>query len=162
MSTSGFVIFVADNEAKTSYNHWDSGPRDLGIKMLRWLRAERDQPDRLRAAITSLKVVSDDDGPLPTAEEVSRLHQYSDPGACDPAEEWYALLRGTQGRPAAILASGYVICDDDGGWTYEVNADEQNFSVHRYDDNRLTWPWSALPTDQRFLDEALQLGPNNE
>jgi len=27
---------------------------------------------------------------------------------------------------------------------------------------RLTWPWSALPTDQRFLDEALQLGSNNE
>jgi len=60
------------------------------------------------------------------------------------------------------LASGYAICDDDGGWTYEVNADEQSFSVHRYDDNRLTSPWSALPTDQRFLDDALQLGPNNE
>jgi hypothetical protein len=81
----------------------------------------------------------------------------------DPAEEWYALLRGTQGDPDAILACGYVVYESDPfGWIYEINADEQSFSVYHDGDNRVTWRWSALPTDERFLAEAGRLGPNNE
>lgn len=137
-------------------------------KVLHWLRDETTQPDRLRAAITRLKAVSDEDGQPPTAEEVHRLQVYSDPGVGDPAEEWYALLRGTQGDPDAILASGYTVNEDDTfGWIYEINADEQTFSAwfdsgqRTWADhaNRPTWPWSALPTDQQFLAKAEQLGP---
>jgi hypothetical protein len=168
MTTKGFIIFIADDEDKNSYNHCDSGPRELGIKLLHWLRDEAKQPDRLHAAITRLKAVSDEDGPPPTPEEVSRLRAYSDPTAGDPAEEWYALLRGTQGDPDAILATGYVVHEDDTfGWIYEINADEQTFSVwfdsgqRTWADraSRPTWPWSSLPTDQRFLAEAESLGP---
>jgi hypothetical protein len=65
MSTEGFISFIASNEAKNSYSYWDSGPKDLGIKVLHWLRAESRQPDRLHAALTRLRVVSDDDGPPP-------------------------------------------------------------------------------------------------
>jgi hypothetical protein len=38
----------------------------------------------------------------------------------------------------------------------------EDFSVHRDRESRVTWPWSALPTDQQFLAEAGPLGPNNE
>jgi hypothetical protein len=160
MTTKGFISFIASGEAKDSFNYFDSGPYDLGVKLLRWLRAESRQPDHLRAAITQLRVVSDDDGPPPTEEEASRLQQYSDPTV---GPEWYSLLRRTQGDPDAILACGYVVYEADPfGWIYEINADEQSFSVYHDDSKRVTWPWSSLPTDELFLAEAGQLGPNNE
>jgi len=159
MSTKGFISFVAQGEAKNAYNHWDSGPDDLGIKVLHWLRSAAARPGPLAAAITSLKVVSDDSGP-PTPAEVRRFRQYSDPGTGDPNQAWYALLHGTQGEPADILACGYIVDEGDPfGWIYEVNADEQTFSV-LLDDHHdaATWPWSALPTDSQFLAQANPLG----
>jgi hypothetical protein len=39
MSTNGFIIFIADGESRCSYNHWASGPDDLGVKVLTWLRS---------------------------------------------------------------------------------------------------------------------------
>jgi len=163
MTTKGFIVFIADNEDKNSYNHLDSGPDMLGIKLLHWLRDQSNQPDELRAAITRLQAVSDEDGPPPTAEEVTRLQAYGNPAAGGPAEEWSALLRRTQGDPGAILASGYIVHEvDTFGWIYEINADEQTFSVwfdsgnRTWADhhNRPTWLWSALPADQRFLAET--------
>jgi hypothetical protein len=161
VSTKGSICFIADSEAKNSYSHWDSGPDELGLKVLHWLRSEVSQPEVLRTAIRGLKVVSDDDGPPPTPEEHRRLLQYSDEGAGDPNEEWYALLNGTQGNPAAICASGYVVHEDNPfGWIYEVNADEQRFSVSYDGQNGATWPWSALPTDHQFLEDADRLDPH--
>src|SRR5260370_580138 len=37
MTTHGFISFIANDEAKDSYSHCDSGPYDLGGKVLRWL-----------------------------------------------------------------------------------------------------------------------------
>ena len=63
--------------------------------------------------MTRLQAVSDEDGPPPTAEEVTRLQVYSDPTAGDPAEEWSVPLGRTQGDPDAILASGYIVHEVD-------------------------------------------------
>jgi len=162
MSTNGFISFIADGEARNAYNHWDSGPYELGIKVLHWLRPATAQPDQLTAAITRLQVVSND-GPPPTLAEFNRFQQYGDPDVGNPATEWYALLRGTQGDPTAILACGYVVYEDDpSGWIYEVNADERSFTVNYCDENRVAWPWSALPTDDQFLAEAGQLESEEE
>ena len=167
VTTKGFIVFIAGGEDKNSYNHLDSGPHELGVKLLHWLRGKSRQPDILRPAITRLRAVSDEDGPPPAPEEVSRLQAYSDPAAGDPAGEWSALLRRTQGDPDAILASGYIVHEEDTfGWIYEINAYEQAFSVwfdsgtRTWADHsdRPTWPWSALPADQRFLAEAEPLG----
>ena len=161
MSTNGFISFIAHGEAKHAYCHWDSGPHDLGINVLTWLRSAAAQPERLKGSITALKVVRDFDGPRPTPQEVRRFEQYSDLGVGDPTEEWRALLHDLQGDPAGILASGYLV--DEGSpyaWVYEVNTDERSFSVG-YDDYRAaTWPWSALPTDHQFLAAAEPLDPN--
>jgi hypothetical protein len=35
MSTNGFICFIAGSEFKNSYCHWDSGPGDLGLRVLR-------------------------------------------------------------------------------------------------------------------------------
>src|SRR5258708_530799 len=162
MGTSGYISFIADNEAKNAYSHLDSGPDDIGIKMLHWLRSAIAQPDPLKEAITRLKVVSGE-GPLPTPEEVSRFRQYSDPHVGDPRLEWYALLRRTQGDPTAILACGYVVYEDDpSGWIYEVSSDQRSFTVNYCDENRVTWPWTALLTDDQFLAQANQLDSEEE
>lgn len=71
-----------------------------------------------------------------------------------------ALLHGTQGDPAATLACGFVVYENDPfGWIYEVNADEQSFSVSYDSENGVTWPWSAPPTDRQFLEDAERLDP---
>ena len=69
-------------------------------------------------------------------------------------------LRLTQGDPAAILDCGYIVVeyDEPFWWIYEVNSDEQTFSVLLDDDHAATWPWSALPTDSQFLAQANALG----
>jgi hypothetical protein len=155
MSTNGFISFVAQGEAKNSYNHWDSGPDDLGIKVLHWLRPVATQPGPLAAAITSLKVVSDEDA-LPTEAQRRDLGVYFE---LTGGGEWYSLLRATQGEPEKILECGYI-CDegDSAAWIYEVNSDEQTFSVFLDDHHDgTTWPWSALPTDSQFLARANRL-----
>jgi hypothetical protein len=163
VTTHGFIRFIADSEARDSYSHCDSGPYDLGVSVLRWLRAESMEPDRLHSAINRLRIVNDDTGPWPAAADVARFQHYIDRAVGNPAEQWYALLRGTQGDPAAILDCGYVVYEDDDpwGWVYEINADDRTFSVGFDDSKRVTWRWSALPADGQFEQEAGQLGPNN-
>ena len=153
VSTSGYIRFVTNGQSKESYNHYDSMPDDLGITVLHWLRAASRDPDTLRQAITNLKLVGGMPGP--TEADVAKFHMYADSHVGDPNTSWHALLRGTQGDPAAILDCGYT--DEDGqqgAWTYEVNCDEQTFSVLLADDEGVSWPWSALPTDSQFVDQA--------
>lgn len=123
MSTNGFISFVANGESKHAYNHWDSMPDVLGITVLHWLREASREPDALRRAVTNLKLVGYDERPYPTEADVARFHMYSDRGVGDPNTSWYALLRGTQGEPADILACGYVVDDYDEpfGYVYEIN-----------------------------------------
>lgn len=147
MSTNGFVIFIADGQSKKSYNHWDSGPRDLGIKVLGWLRSSTSTPDRARSLfqrITRLQVVSDEDA-LPTDAQRRELAVYFQRTG---GGEWYSLLRATQGEPEMILECGFV--SDEGepyGWQYIVDADAEMFSVDWGDGKVTSWPWSDLPSD---------------
>jgi hypothetical protein len=64
---------------------------------------------------------------------------------------WYALLRYTQSDPATILDCGYTVEEAQlgGAWTYEVNCDDQTFSIECDGCGEpVTWQWSALPTDR--------------
>jgi len=151
---------MASGQTKDPYNHSDSMPYGMGINVLHWLRRASRDPDALLEAITSLKLVSDDT-PGPTEADIARFDMYADPHVGDPRTEWYAL-RFTQGDPAAILDCGYTVADgDEGAWMYEVNCDDQSFSVECYNGERITWPWSALPEDRDFLDIERHLDPDS-
>jgi hypothetical protein len=152
VSTNGFVIFIADGQSKNSYNHWDSGPRDLGVKVLRWLRSSTNTPDRARSLyqrITRLRVVSDEDA-LPTEAQRRDLAVYFEPTG---GGEWYSLLCATQGEPEKILECGYVADwgDPPYGWQYIINADAETFSVDWGDGRVTSWPWSDLPNDNALF-----------
>jgi hypothetical protein len=161
MSTSGYIKFVADGQTKESYNHSDSMPHGIGINVLHWIRLASRDPAALREAITSLQIVGAG-APDPTEADLARLDMYADPHVGDPGTSWHALLRYTQGDPAAILDCGYTVEDGEPGeWIYEINCDDQTFSAETYDGDRVTWLWSALPADRDFYAIGRRLDPNS-
>jgi hypothetical protein len=178
MGTRGFVGFVIDGTEKIAYNHFDSYPSGLGIEVLGWLRkAHLGGARRLAAA---LRVV--DDSTPPTDEDIEKLGGYlnTSVGGQKERPDWYQLLRGTQGKPAAMLDAGAVL---DGStfpadslfaeWGYIVDFDAETFEAYegfqktphtkgRFAEQQGrdgyypcalvgSWPLSALPTDEEFL-----------
>jgi hypothetical protein len=107
MGTRGFITFVVDGQEKTAYNHWDSYPDGLGVRVLAFSREAARHPAALREAAKRLRVIQADE--KPTAEDVERLAPYTDLGVSNQStDDWYCLLRATQGDPAAILEAGII------------------------------------------------------
>lgn len=143
MGTRGAMIFVIDGEEKVCYNHWDSYPDGLGVKMLKWLREAVADLPKLKAQARELKMV--DENTNPSAEEIAKLAHLSwnkaeHGGDADlrPGQQWYDLLHQTQGEPAMVLEAGYnadghdfvydsLFCE----WAYVVDLDADVFEVYR-------------------------------
>lgn len=134
MGTRGFVGFVVDGTEKIAYNHSDSYPDGLGTDVLGWLRKAHLGGARRKAA--ELRVAAPDS--QPTADDVERLRGYADMGVgTQQADDWYVLLRHTQGKPAAMLDAGVI---QDGSafprdslfaeWGYVVDFDAETFEVY--------------------------------
>lgn len=136
MGTRGFLGFVVDGEEKIAYNHMDSYPSGLGVAVMSW--AAQADLDVARKSASVLRVVSDAEPP--TRADIRRLRPYADPEVSAPAgpRDWYSILRGTQGDPAAILACGYI---EDAAefpadslfaeWGYMVDFDTGRLEVYR-------------------------------
>jgi hypothetical protein len=135
MGTRGFIGFVIDGNEKIAYNHWDSYPGGLGVDVLEWLRKEHAGHIRRKAA--ELRVV--DPNSKPTAEDVERLRGYTNTNVgTQQLDDWYVLLRETQGNPAAMLDAGVI--EDGSGFPldslfaeygYLVDLDENRFEAYR-------------------------------
>src|SRR5688572_19111481 len=93
MGTRGFITFVIDGEEKTAYNHWDSYPAGLGVKMLDWAYAESAKASTIDQ-IRNLRVVAPDS--TPTDEDIAALSKFHNSNvSTGQTEEWYSLLRET-------------------------------------------------------------------
>ncbi len=101
MGTSGYISFIAGSQAKNAYSHYDSGPDDLGLTMLHWIRAASASPESLRTAISGLKVVSDDDGDQ-RAEGGQRRRRRARGGRSRPAPAVQRPERGRSGHGALL------------------------------------------------------------
>lgn len=136
MGTRGFITFVADGVEKTSYNQFDSYPSGLGAEMLTWLRAALDARDVLQERVAALWVVDEDS--KPTLEEIERLRKFADQRvSTGRLDDWYVLLRETQGNPHLILEAGVI--EDASGFPadslyaeygYVVDLDTETFEVY--------------------------------
>lgn len=136
MGTRGFITFVADGREVTSYNHFDSYPEGLGMSVLTWLRASLDAFDVMRDRVKALRVV--DDESKPSAEDIERLRKFADTHVDDRRlDNWYVLLRETQGNPHAMLEAGVI--EDASNfpldslfaeWGYVIDLDEMVFEVY--------------------------------
>lgn len=178
MGTRGFVGFVIDQNEKIAYNHWDSYPSGLGVDVLAWLR-DADHANAAEQARQLRTVASDS---TPTEADVKRLAKWADLGVGEKsADDWYCLLRKTQGNPGAMLEAGVV---EDAGkfpldslfaeYGYVVDFDQRFFEAYEgfqraehhdgrfanrstegngYQPVRLvaSWPFDQLPDDTTFL-----------
>jgi hypothetical protein len=135
MSTRGFVAFVVDQTEKIAYNHWDSYPDGLGVDVLAWLRAV--DLESVARQVRDLRVV--DPGSTPTAADVERLAKWTDTDVGKQStDDWYCLLRRTQGNPAAMLEAGVIENASQfpadslfAEWGYVVDFDQGVFEVYR-------------------------------
>jgi len=181
MSTRGFLGFVADEHETITYVHFDAYPGGLGADVLKWARTVTDWDAVRRQAAA---IVHIDGNVMPTDEQRAALAEYMKPGVGgskdDPGEEWYRLLHGTFGDPAATLAAGHAPHAPDWPgdslwceWGYLVDLDAKTFEVYRgfqevrhsgrfsgravdertgYQPVKLaaSWPLAALPDDAEY------------
>ncbi|GAA4626725.1 hypothetical protein GCM10023196_036130 [Actinoallomurus vinaceus] len=136
MGTRGFITFVAGGVEKTVYNHCDSYPDGLGVDVLNWLRFAATDVPALRERVAALRVV--DPNSKPTAEDVERLAEFArqDVGS-RKLDDWYVLLRETQGKPGAMLQAGIIEDASDfpldslfAEYGYVVDLDAQVFEAY--------------------------------
>jgi hypothetical protein len=138
MGTRGAVTLVANGKAHTIYNHFDSYPDCLGNDVLGWLRAVLEYgPDGEAAAKISIGNLTPVPDREPTADERKRFSPFTD-SRVSSGDDWYALLRHTQGNIPAMLAAGYyepadkfpldsLFCE----WAYVVDFDARVFEIYR-------------------------------
>lgn len=150
MGTRGALGFRSEGQDFITYNHMDSYPAWLGLKILDFLRERLARPEgeaELRAQVSQLRLVDEDDAP--TEADIERLHRFGythlelpQGGAVQVnqgrMDNWYNLLRDTQGDLSAILEAGVMIdshtfledslfCE----WAYVINLDERALEIYR-------------------------------
>lgn len=148
VGTRGAITFVIDGTEKTAYNHSDSYPDGLGTDVLGWARANRHALicDLHRGAsggpvdlARKLRVV--DPGSTPTSEDIERIARLVWPDTTvgtRKLDDWYVLLRNTQGDPGEMLRIGVIedaanfpmdglYCE----WVYVLDLDEKVLEVHK-------------------------------
>jgi hypothetical protein len=135
MGTRGFVGFVVDGTEKITYNHFDSYPEGLGVDVLAFLTANVADADKIAEDARRLRPV--DENSKPTKAERLRFAKFTDSGVSG-GDDWYAILRRTQGDLAAILEAGVYGDAKDfpldslfAEWGYLVNLDDRKLEVYR-------------------------------
>lgn len=139
MGTRGFVGFESGNKETITYNQFDMYPSGRGVAVLEFVRTLATDPhleEAYREKAASLKQVNQDTPP--TRDQVVELIGKADLGVSTrQVTEWYILLRGTHGDPAAILDCGYaehvpdwpkdsLFCE----WGYLIDFDRRTLEVY--------------------------------
>ena len=137
MSTRGALGFRLNGEDKITYNHSDSYPSWLGKRVVEWCRkrTERQTWELVKEIVSELEDVS---GRTPTEEDKARLTRFNNLRVGEQSEEdWYCLLRETQGDLSAILSARMfngcreflddsLFCE----WAYIINLDDMELEVY--------------------------------
>lgn len=144
MGTRGLVGFTVDGQVKMTYNHFDSYPTGLGVDVVTFTRNALDGRDALANRVRSLRCI--DGKTPPTDVDKANLRRFTDLNvATQSLDDWYCLLRGTQGDLAGILDAGYMLVDNDPvtglpafgfdslfcEWAYNIDLDANAVEVYR-------------------------------
>jgi len=136
MGTSGLFGFFYKGKYYVSYNHNDSYPSYLGSNIVNEvIQANIDEWIQL---LEKIKVIAP--GEKPTPEDIEKLAKYTDLGVSDgTTQDWYCLLRQTQGSLNSVLQSGYLQnCFKSNGepehmnYSYIVNLDSHTFEYYAF------------------------------
>lgn len=182
MGTRGLVTFVTkDGVVKSAYNQYDAYPEGVGTTVLSFVRAAIDAIGSEALAEPIEDLIAVEEGSKPTLPQRVQLAHYADTNvSTGRVDEWYVLLRKTQGNPALILQAGYVEDQTEFGndslfceWAYAINMQDNTFEVyegfqktpatkglwagsHMKDgygsvERVAVWPLNDLPSDEEFL-----------
>lgn len=160
MGTRGLMAFTVDGETKAGYVHFDSYPSGLGADVLEWLHETlNEQTGKALTQARNLVVVNDET--TPTAEQIEALKRYSNTNvSTKQLDEWYVLLRETQGNPALTLEAGHMygvsrVEPYRLGWGHEylyvVDFDKRTFTASGYGRLLGHWSFDELPTKADFI-----------
>lgn len=151
MGTRGLFGFCYKGKYYWAYNHWDSYPSGLGADIIKQLQYAIDNHllDDWKNKI--VKLIEVDENVSPTDEEIQQLKKYTNLKVSDQStDDWYCLLRGTQGCLQSILDAGYIVnhainnkneYDADAEYTYTVNLDNNTLDVSWGE----SYPFDNLP-----------------
>ena len=138
MSTRGVCGFHVNGQDYLAYNHSDSYPSYLGVQIAQQAKQLLKRPlPELKAAVASLRRVTEAD--QPNAADIAHCARYINLNVSGQSEQdWYCLLRETQGDLPAILDVGILLDAGDfimGSlmceWGYILNLDDMVLEVYQ-------------------------------
>lgn len=137
MGTRGIMAFAHNGEVKAMYNHWDSYPSGLGEALQHWMLAQNG--DFSEAIEKFDRLVAVDENAKPTEDQKLALIRYMDTRvSTGSSDDWYVLLRDTQGNPAEALKAGFFVDYFEFGfdslfceWAYVVDLDRKVLEVYQ-------------------------------
>jgi len=140
MGTRGAFGVRVDGTDRVTYNHFDSYPSGLGKAIAKDIAGQLSDVggfEEWRAKGAALRAVQE--GEKPTEEDIERLRDQANLGVGEQSvDDWYCLLRESQGHLANMLDLGVYIdnasfmldslfCE----WAYVVNLDNGTLEVYR-------------------------------
>lgn len=105
MSTRGATGFIANGKWYVTYNHGDSYPSYLGMRVLEFCKTIKDF-QALKERVKELTLVNSDT--RPSGKEINACKKYADLSVSTQSlSDWYCLLRNVQGAEGLYeIASG--------------------------------------------------------
>lgn len=104
MGTRGFIGIKADDKITGTYNHFDSYPSYLGVRMIEFIQ----RPDFAELAAKVATLQSVDEGETPTSGQLAVLKARGFWRNVSTGTDWYSALRNAQGDLAAYIDAGYI------------------------------------------------------
>ena len=112
MSTRGAIGFRLNKQDKVTYNHSSSYPEYLGRNVLEFIQGET--LESLTTIAQSIVLVNEEE--KPTAEQINECQQWANLGVGNQSvDDWYCLLRGTQGN-LSVYKTGLKYMIDSSGF----------------------------------------------
>lgn len=129
MGTRGTITFLFNGKRIKVYNHWDSYPSGLGVKLIDELQIllKNMSLDEIIVALNNIKIFQYDS--QPNEDDIKKLKEYTDLSVSrQTPNDVYCLLRHTQGSISKMLDAGYA-CHHEGNeeCNYTINFDEKKF-----------------------------------
>jgi hypothetical protein len=157
MGTRGATGFLADGKWYVTYNHFDSYPEYLGMRVLEFCKQVKDW-EALRENVKSLTLVNEHE--KPTDEQMQEYaNYYSNPNVDDhPVKDWYWLFHSLQGEGIlyavekgdvkhmiddhTFLANS-LFCE----WAYIIDLDKMKLRVYKGFQKKPPNEKTVLPED---------------
>ena len=138
MGTHGAFGFRVNDKDSITYNHWDSYPSGLGNKIANFL-SEFSDVEAIKEIAENLVLVDADSKPTEDQKaEAKELGLYNDGVSTGSDDEWYCLLRNSQGD-ISVYAKGLKYMIDNHGfledslfceWAYIMNLDTGRLEIY--------------------------------